>query len=142
VIGGNGASAAFCLSDAVTSGGWTNWDQGMVWRANGAGGANRGQYANASNDIRCAVCRGTTYTHYGQQTCASGYAKLYSGFVATMSVAWQGGWGPGGTFCLESSAGSNWTNWTDALVVRAIGSSGGNRVQYQNGNDILCNVCY
>ncbi len=140
IMAGGGAGA-FCLSDAITAAGWVSWDGGMVWRANATSAGVRGQYANGSNDIRCAVCQGSVYVNWGQQTCATGFSTVYSGYLAAMGGSWSGGWAPSEPICLESSAGANWTAWADGMVIRGIGSSGSNRVEYQNANDILCRVC-
>jgi len=142
VVGTGGASTPFCLSDAVTNAGWVNWDGGMVWRAQATTGGNRGQYANGANDVQCAVCQGTIYVHWGEQLCASGWTKLHNGYIGSFSGGWGNGWSAAGPICLHTSAGSNWTYWSDSMIMKAVGSSGNNRVQYQNSEDMLCAVCY
>jgi hypothetical protein len=142
VVGTGGHSDPICLADTVTNAGWVTWSGGMVWRANGSAGSIRGQYANGANDFLCAVCQGTIYIHWGQNTCAAGWNKLFDGWIAGVSGGWGNGWSPGGPICLYPSAGANWTNWTDSMVLRQIGSSGDNRVQYQDTQDMLCAVCY
>ena len=97
--------------------------------------------ADGANEFRCAVCQGSTYTHWGENTCASGFSPVYTGYIATYGNAWNSGWAPGGAICLESSAGSGWVNWPDGMLSRGIGSSGANRTEYQNANDMLCAVC-
>jgi hypothetical protein len=139
-VGSNGASNPICLADTVTNAGWVNWDGGMVWRANGSA-SNEGQYANGANDFVCAVCLGTVYVHWGQTTCAAGWTKLFDGWVASIGGYW-GAASPGGPVCLPSNVGANWTNWGSIRVIRHIGSSGSNRVQYQNSEDMVCAVCY
>lgn len=141
VVMTDGGGGAMCLSDAVPVGGWASWNGGMVWRANASGAGVRGQYANGGNAIPCAVCEGFAYSHWGELACASGYSTVYDGYVAAMGGAWNGGWTSGGAICLHASAGANWTNWASGMIMRAIGSSGDNRVQYQNENDIRCRVC-
>ena len=60
LVGTGGAGDAICLSDSAPASGWTNWDGGMVWRANSSGsGSNRGQYSNGPNSFPCSVCQGT-----------------------------------------------------------------------------------
>ena len=142
VFGTGGASTPICLSDAATNAGWVNWDGGMVWRANATTGSNRGQYANGANDFLCAVCQGTVYIHWGEQICASGWTKLHNGYMGSFSGGWGNGWSAAGPICLHTSAGANWTYWTDSMIVKAVGSSGNNRVQYQNESSMVCAVCY
>jgi hypothetical protein len=142
VVGTGGASSPICLADDVSNSGWVSWDGGMVWRANATSGSNRGQYAQGANDFRCAVCQGTTYVHWGMQSCAAGWSTLYVGWIGSFSGGWNNGWSPGGPICLHASAGASWTYWQDSMVFRAIGSSGNNRVQYQNSTDMRCTICY
>ncbi|MCB9532089.1 MAG: hypothetical protein H6700_10020 [Myxococcales bacterium] len=144
VVGTGGAGDTICLDGGVTSAGWVSWNGGMMWRANGAGAGSttRGQYSNSANNFDCAVCEGNTYVHWGSSTCAAGYTLAYVGYMGSFSGGWSNGWGVGSTICLDTGAGANWTNWQDSMIMRAIGSSGDNRVQYQNGSDMFCAVCY
>jgi hypothetical protein len=114
----------------------------MMWRANGNGSNVRGQYSNAPDDFSCAVCEGATYTHWGQDACASGYDTLYSGWIASFSGGWSNGWSPGGPICLSTASGGSWVNWNETMIMRGLGSSGSDRVQYQNAQDMRCRVCY
>ncbi len=90
------------------------------------------------------MCQGTTYTHWGSANCGSGYQRLYSGFVAAMLGRWTGpNWAAGGPpLCLNEAAGSNWTDSNVGLVVRAKGSEGNDRVEFQDEQSILCAVCF
>lgn len=144
VVGTGGAGTPFCLHESYSSAGWVAWDGGMVWRANAASAGLRGQYANGANSFACAVCQGTTYVTWGNQTCAAGYSMLHDGWLAAVSGGWGNGWSPGGPICLDATdaSGASWTNWDGTMIIKAVGSSGNNRVQYQNQTDVLCRVCY
>ena len=114
-----------------------------MWRANSSGsGSNRGQYSQGPNNFPCAVCQGTVYVHWGELACASGWSTAYSGHIASFSGGWSNGWGAGGPICLHSNAGSNWTYWSDTMLMKAVGAGGNNRVQYNNNQDFRCRVCY
>jgi hypothetical protein len=142
IANGGGVGDTICLNDVGPPvGGWTSWDGAMMWRANGSGGSLRGQYSQGPNNFSCAVCKGGAFTNWGNTTCPSGTTKLYDGWMSGMHVSWSTSWHGGGPICLSPSAGSNWTNWDGGLIVRAIGSSGNNRVQYQQGGDMVCAVC-
>jgi hypothetical protein len=141
---GGGVSAPFCLDDAVTSAGWQTWDGAGVWRAVSAGlNSLRTQVANGAVQVRCAVCEGSSFVRWGSVTCPSNYTSLYSGYIGGMGGAWNGGWHAGGPVCVTTaSSGGTWTNWTLLMVIRAIGSSGNNRVQLQDSSNLTCAVCY
>lgn len=142
IVGTGGSGGAICLNDAMPSGGWLNWDSGMMWRANSSGSNGiRGQYSQGPNSFACAVCQGTVYVNWGTKTCASGYSTVYDGFIGALSGGWSNGWSPGSPLCLHSSAGANWSYWDSSMIMRAIGSSGNNRVQYNNNQDFACRVC-
>ena len=143
VASGGGASNTFCLDSTGPAGGWLTWDGAMVWRAVSNVAGNRGQYANGAVSFECAVCQGTTFTRWGSTTCPSGYTKLYDGYIGGIHGSWSGGWGAGGPVCLNASGGGavSWVNWDSAMIVRGIGSSGNNRVSYQNSTNMTCAVC-
>jgi hypothetical protein len=74
--------------------------------------------------------------------CPTGDQLVYAGYAGGLIGAWSGGWGAGGPICMaDGTFGGTWTNWASALVVRTIGSSGSNRIQYQNSADIRCALC-
>ena len=116
----------------------------MVWRALSNGATNvRGQYANGAAQVRCAVCQGTAFVRWGSVTCPTTYTSLYAGYIGGMAGAWGGGWHAGGPICMTTAAaGATWVNWTSMMVVRAIGSSASNRVQYMDNATMTCVVCY
>lgn len=143
VVGTGGSGTPFCLSESFTTAGWTNWSGGLVWRANSAGSADlRGQYSQAANEVTCAVCQGTVYVNWGNLSCAAGWQGFYDGWIGAFAGGWGNGWSAGGTICLHPNAGANWTNWDSMMVMKALGSSGDNRVQYMNTQDFRCRVCY
>jgi hypothetical protein len=142
VVGTGGASQPFCLSNNAPAGGWVGWDGGMMWRAVSAGANVRGQYSNGPNDFSCAVCEGNVVVMWGTNSCPASYTTLMDGYVGAMGGGWGNGWSPGGPICLHTSAGANWVNWDSTMVMRGIGSSGNNRVQYQNSTTMPCRVCY
>jgi hypothetical protein len=140
---GGGGGDPFCLDSGAPAGGWVGWDGGMVWRAVSAGAGLRGQYANGAVSFSCAVCQGTSFTRWGTTTCPSGYSKLYDGYVGSIHGSWDAGWNAGSAICLHPSAGGavSWVNWDSGMVIRGIGTSGNNRVSYQNQATITCAVC-
>ncbi len=143
-VGGAGGVATFCLSDGVGGSGWVQWNNAQVHRAHDSGGG-LGEYANGANEITCAVCQGTTYTHWGESTCASGYSLAYWGYIAIATSEGEATTSKAGgpPMCLHPSAGANWTvDSTGIRIMRAIGSSGIERTQIQNSNDTTCAICY
>jgi len=145
IAGHSGPSAPFCLNKAVTNSSWFAWNNGMVWRANGSGGSDRGQYANGPSEFKCAMCQGTAYVNWGTSSCAPGWSTSYSGYVGGMASHWDAtGWAMGGPICLssESNGAAEWVDFNSAMIIRGIGSSGNLRTHYQNGGDVTCSVCY
>ena len=141
---GGGVGATFCLDTGAPAGGWVTWSGGMVWRAVSNTAGNRGQYANGAVTFDCAVCQGTSFTRWGVTSCPSGYTKLYDGYIGGLHGSWSGSWQAGGPVCMTSGAGGSvtWNNWGSAMIVRGVGSSGDNRVSYQDSNNMPCAVCY
>jgi hypothetical protein len=143
VIGTGGATAPFCLSSNATEAGWQPFASGLVWRANASHDSTTsyGQYANGGNEFECAVCEGSVYAAWGDGACASGYQKLYSGFVSGVSGGVGGKWAPGGPICLDTSTSSGWLDWDGTFVARAVATPEA-RMQYQSQNATECTVCY
>ncbi len=142
---GGGTSDTICLDTSVApTSAWTTWNGAMTWRAKAGSPGQRGEYINGANSVTCAVCRGTSYVHWGGTTCPAGDTKAYDGYMGGIHGSWGGGWQAGGPVCFDKdmTPGGSWVKWDSSMVVRSIGSSGGNRVQYQNANSMLCAVCY
>ncbi len=98
--------------------------------------------AGDSCDVDCAVCEGATYTQWGESLCVRGYDTVHQVWITSFSGGWGNGWGPGGPICPATTSGGSWINWSDTMIMRALGSNGDSRVRYQNAQDMRCRDSY
>ncbi len=81
----------------------------------------------------------STYTVWGTNTCGTGDAQLYAGFVSVVSSFNGAGSAP---LCLNTSVSTGWVGDDNALIWRAKFVAGSNRGQYLDGvNQAHCAVC-
>jgi hypothetical protein len=145
--GGQGAMSgdAMCLDDALANGSWVGWSAVLVSRARSqsATAGDRCDYMS-TGDLKCAVCKGYSYTLWGRTTCAAGDTALYVGHIGHFNyAAASGGANGAGPFCIDDGAqGITWVPWAgNSMLARAAGANASAYGQYLEARDGTCVVC-
>lgn len=149
-LGGYGGSqgamsgSPMCVSSALAPPNWVGWSSALVSRAASSGNlsGNRSEYMQAG-DMTCAVCKGFSYTLWGQTTCATGDSALYTGHIGALvyDVA-NGGANNAGPVCIDDGAPVTWTNWSgNSILSRGAGARSNPYSEYLEAQDGTCVVC-
>jgi hypothetical protein len=134
-----------CLDDALANGSWVGWSAALISRARSASGTagDRSDYMS-SGDMKCAVCKGYSYTLWGRTTCGAGDTVLYAGHIGHFNYnTTNGGANGAGPFCIDDAAqGITWVSWGgNSILSRAAGANAANYSQYLEARDGTCVVC-
>jgi hypothetical protein len=136
---------AMCLDDTLANGSWVPWSGALVSRARSGSSTagDRSEYMS-TGDMKCAVCKGYSYTLWGRTKCDAGDTVLYAGHIGHFNYnATSGGGNNAGPFCIDDAVqGTTWITWGgNSMLVRASGANAASYSQYLEARDGTCVVC-
>jgi hypothetical protein len=136
---------AMCLDDTLANGSWVPWAGALLSRARSGTmtAGDRSEYMS-SGDMKCAVCKGSSYTLWGRTKCDVGDTVLYAGHIGHFNYnTTSGGGNNAGPFCIDDAVqGVTWVSWGgNSMLARASGANAASYSQFLEARDGTCVVC-